>query len=157
MPELISLSEAVILVKKNESTIRRFFKKPQNKPHTQTKDGKVYIDKAVLLKQYPAPESTPESPELTPEQTPESPEQTPGHVSAELVELLKAQIEDLKKDKALLREQLEIKDRQLARADERTNYLLLQANPQPAEQAEGSAPEPPQEKRRSWWARTFRS
>jgi hypothetical protein len=79
------------------------------------------------------------------------------YVSAELVALLKVQIQELKQDKALLREQLEIKDRQLARADERTNYLLLQANPQPGEQTEVSVPEPQKEKRRSWWASTFGS
>jgi hypothetical protein len=169
-PEFILLSEAVILTGKNESTIRRFFKKPENKPNTQTKGGKVYVNKGMLLQQYPTPEQAPELPGKTPEQTPGAPEQAPETprqpYEAELVALLKEQIAELKADKAMLKEQLEIKDRQLARADERTNYLLLQSNNhQPAqaqtEHATFEAPTPetpeptPEEKPRGFWSRLF--
>lgn len=155
---------------KNESTIRRFFKKPENKPHTQTKRGKVYVDKGMLLRQYPTPEQAPELPGKTPEQTPSAPEQAPEpprqFPDAELVALLKEQITELKADKAMLKEQLEIKDRQLARADERTNYLLLQSNNhQPAqaqtEHSKFEVPTPempeltPEEKPRGFWSRLF--
>lgn len=169
-PEFILLSEAVILTGKNESTIRRFFKKPENKPNTQTKGGKVYVDKGMLLQQYPTPEQAPELLAKTPKQMPGAPEQAPethrqSH-DAEVVALLKEQIAELKADKALLKEQLEIKDRQLARADERTNYLLLQSNNhQPAQtQAEHATfeaptpetPEPtPEEQPRGFWSRLF--
>lgn len=165
MPEFILLSEAVILTGKNESTIRRFFKKPENKPHTQTKVGKVYVDKDMLLQQYPAPELLKKMPEQipsVPEQAPEPPRQFPN---AELVALLKEQIAELKADKAMLKEQLEIKDRQLTRADERTNYLLLQSNHQPTQAQtehsnfEGPTPETPEktpeDKPRGFWSRLF--
>lgn len=92
-PEFISLSEAITLSGKNDSTIRRFFKKPENKPYTQTKGGKLYVDKAVLLKQY----ETPSAPKQTPEQS------TPT-VDATLQALIN---------------QLEVKDRQIANLSER--------------------------------------
>lgn len=161
-PELILLSEAVILTGRNESTIRRFFKKPANKAHTQTIEGRVYVDKVTLLKQYPAPETRPAAPEPSPEQKPGTPEQAPERVPNELIDLLKSQIEELRADKAMLKQQLEIKDRQLARADERTNYLLLQSNnhqPEAPEQPTAT-PEPtpeqaPEENPRGWWSRLF--
>jgi hypothetical protein len=159
MPEFILLSEAVILTVKNESTIRRFFKKPENRPYTKTKGGKMYVDRSMLLQQYPTPKQAPELPVETPEQTPGAPKQSRQPYDAELVALLKEQIAELKADKAMLKEQLEIKDRQLARADERTNYLLLQSNHHQPEQAQEANQLQPEQKiqgqHRSWWRRMF--
>jgi hypothetical protein len=60
--QMILLSDAVILTGKNDSTIRRFFKKPENKPYTKFSDGKLYVDKDILLAQYAQTSATPEAP-----------------------------------------------------------------------------------------------
>jgi hypothetical protein len=60
--QMIPLSEAVILTGKNDSTIRRFFKKPENKPYSKMDDGKLYVDKDILLAQYAPTSATPEPP-----------------------------------------------------------------------------------------------
>jgi hypothetical protein len=60
--QMILLSDAVILTGKNDSTIRRFFKKPENKPYTKFSDGKLYVDKDILLAQYAPTSATPEAP-----------------------------------------------------------------------------------------------
>jgi hypothetical protein len=161
-PEFISLRDAVFLTGRNESTIRRFFKKPENKHQIQTKGGKVYINKAVLLKQYRAPEQTPESPEQTPGTTPESPEQTPelhnGAINAAMQALVN---------------QLEAKDRQIAALNERLKESNINLNvamqklqlqqydfkeEQEQEQKVTSEQAPqPEQKPRSWFKRLFSS
>lgn len=152
-PEFILLSEAVILTGKNDSTIRRFFRKPENKPFTVTKDNKVYVDKAVLLKQY----GPPEPPKQTPEQS------TPT-VDATLQALIN---------------QLEVKDRQIANLSERLKdanerlkesninhnialqkLQLQELNPQKGErqqqtQTPGTPEHTPKQRPSSWFARLF--
>lgn len=158
--QLILLSEAVILTGRHESTIRRFFKKPENKPYTQTKGGKVYVDKAVLLKHY----KTPGTPEQAPEQS------TPT-VDATLQALIN---------------QLEVKDRQIANLSERlkdANERLKESNinhnialqklqlqqtnlqqedvaeqtkaPEPPRQTPVTSEQTPEQRPRSWFARLF--
>lgn len=48
----ITLKEASSIAGRDESTIRKFFNKPENKKYRQVVRGKVYIDKDFLLKQY---------------------------------------------------------------------------------------------------------
>jgi hypothetical protein len=69
----ITLLDAVALTGKNESTLRRYFNKPENNQYRVIRAGKLFFDKDALLKKYPATIS-PESPV----RLPESPEQTPG-------------------------------------------------------------------------------
>jgi hypothetical protein len=147
--DYILLSEAVILTGKNDSTIRRFFKRPENKPYTTTKDNKVYVDKTVLLKQYGPPKQAPK-------QTPGTPEQNVSTVDAALQALIN---------------QLDAKDRQIedlnARLKESNINLnvamqrlqLQESNPQkeaPQQQTQTpGTPEQTPKQRRSWFARMF--
>lgn len=69
----IALLDAVALTGKNESTLRRYFNKPENHQYRVIKAGKLFFDRDALLKKYPAIK-TPKSPG----QMPESPERTHG-------------------------------------------------------------------------------
>lgn len=50
--ETISLKEAAAIVGKDESTIRKYFSKPENKQYRVIIRNKVYVSKEELIKQY---------------------------------------------------------------------------------------------------------
>lgn len=50
--EFISLKDAAALVEKDESTIRKYFGKPENKQYKQVRKGKVYVSRGELLRYY---------------------------------------------------------------------------------------------------------
>lgn len=56
--ETIALKEAAAIVGKDESTIRKFFNKPENKAHRQIIRGKLYVSKDLLVKQYVGEKNT---------------------------------------------------------------------------------------------------
>jgi hypothetical protein len=115
----IALLDAVILTGKNESTLRRYFNKPENHQYRVIRVGKLFFDKDALLKKYSATIS-PESPG----RLPESPEQTPGQNAraSEYVDLgthhaivaaKDETIQSLQQAYAMAQEQLIKKDEQL--------------------------------------------
>ncbi len=115
----IALLDAVALTGKNESTLRRYFNKPENHQYRVIKAGKLFFDKGVLLKKYPAiksPESPGQMPEL-PEQTPSANARMPEYVDLTthhtIVAAKDETIKSLQQAYSLAQEQLIKKDEQL--------------------------------------------
>ncbi len=137
--EFVTLQEGSRLTGKAEMTIRRLSKKPGADFFTRKEaDHRLYIGLTFLCKIYPP------LPGLVPEtktfQAPPEPKKEkkvigpPTHQpiqqshSSVIVELLQEQAQELRKDKEFLQGRIEELGRQLSREQERTNFLLLQAN-----------------------------
>jgi hypothetical protein len=104
--ETISLKEAATIVGKDESTIRKFFSKPENKQYREIKRGKVYVSKDVLIKQYVGEYS----PIADKSGTPRNSAETPGTRS----ELHTTDKQSIDTAMQALVSQLEAKDNQIA-------------------------------------------
>jgi hypothetical protein len=115
----ITLLDAVALTGKNESTLRRYFNKPENNQYRVIRAGKLFFDKDALLKKYPAtisPESPgrlPESPEQTPGQNARAPEYVDLGTHHAIVAAKDETIQSLQQAYAMAQEQLIKKDEQL--------------------------------------------
>jgi hypothetical protein len=116
----IALLDAVALTGKNESTLRRYFNKPENHQCRVIKAGKLFFDIDVLLKKYPAIKS-PESPGQMPEpprRTPAANARTPEYVDLTthhaIIAAKDETIMSLQQAYNLAQEQLVKKDEQLS-------------------------------------------
>lgn len=128
--ETISLKEAAAIVGKDESTIRKFFSKPENKQYREIKRGKVYVSKDALVKQYVGEYS----PSADKSGMPRNSVETPGTRS----ELHATDKQSIDTAMQALVSQLEAKDNQiadlLARLQESNinhSRALQQNNPRP--------------------------
>lgn len=116
----ITLLDAIALTGKNESTLRRFFNKPENHQYRVIKAGKLFFDKDVLLKKYPAikapgsPGQTPESPRCSPRANARTPESVDLITHHTIVAAKDETIKSLQQAYNLAQEQLVKKDEQLA-------------------------------------------
>ena len=115
----IALLDAVVLTGKNESTLRRYFNKPENHQYRVIRAGKLFFDKDALLRKYPAiisPESPGQTPEL-PGQTPRANARTPEYVDLVTHQAIVAAkdetIQSLQQAYTMAQEQLIKKDEQL--------------------------------------------
>jgi hypothetical protein len=119
--ETISLKEAADIVGKDESTIRKFFNKPENKQYREIKRGKVYVSKDLLVKQYIGEYKPNHAQTPTPNRIPSNAEyrsdfqgsegKQPVQEFAKVVAVLEQQVTELKKDKEYLQDVLREKER----------------------------------------------
>jgi hypothetical protein len=65
----LTLKEAITNTGKNESTIRRFAKKPESLPHVKEEGGKLFIEEKYLYKTYKPLRKIRLKPEIEPVET----------------------------------------------------------------------------------------